>query len=577
MQVIKTKKKLAAAAERKGIRAQNLMTAIGSIEEMQNQRPSFSKPTVLIENSEIIRECRTSAKDMALNECLLAIAKHSDITQPYHEVRASLLLDFLQIDSVDRLVESLVRLTLTNVYFDVRDVKQRRRYRQAVSLVNFRLENDIPDDHLAKELKKQIERGSAVLKFSIPTVVREVFTLPKPYTWVSLYAISRFRHKHSNALYQLLAVKAGHDDDFRKPLVIEPQVLAKKMGWSHAKATPFNAALFMKRCVEPALEDIRDCVPDFVVEMDAPKRDATKRGRPMLPLIFKVYPKPPHQLSGVELLAYKRKRVSRSTQEIITRPDAVHPPHHIPSVEAVTRAAQRLQERNWNGSKRIAQRNKRRVMTLALHWRTVLDALAVNPEVHVGWHIDGWEILTGLEDPRIGVDRVFEKWAGDPERRCNIRNMGVPVRTDIPRIQQERQLPSDLLLKPIHYTMVDNMMYQAGDLNADLSTHFQHLDYVWHAVAQAAPDGLNLGGLKKTMEIAATAHPVRQRMTAKTLGEAIFAHDFEKIERIMKAIFANKEKMKLHPRGKRAMPRPRRPVYGAGGWSFAPMTEAAVN
>jgi len=224
------------AAKRKGIRASNLMAAISSIEEMDRQRPQFSKPSILIESAEVVLENRASAKDMALYEALLAIAKDGGMENAHHSIKAEILMNFLQTDSVERLIDALIRIASTMVKYDVRDLARRKRYTGAVPLIGFEVESDLPKE-MKKQLKGLIDRGSSILHFKIPPVVREVFLQPKTYTYVNLYSISQFEYKYTNAIYQLLAVKAGYDPVYNtKPLEIDAQELAIKIGWSHARS-----------------------------------------------------------------------------------------------------------------------------------------------------------------------------------------------------------------------------------------------------------------------------------------------------------------------------------------------------
>lgn len=546
------------AAQRKGIRAKNLMLALSDMSEMRSQQPAIAKPTILIESAEIKVESRTSAKDMALTEALLAIARDIDITKAYHEVKASVLMDFLSIDSVDRLVDSLTRIHSTSVKYDVRDMDAQKRYRRAVSLVEFQVESDLPAAKASKALKEKIDKGSSILKFSVPAVVREVFVLPKPYTWINLCSVSRFQHKHSNGLYQLLAVKAGHDPHYQRPLEISAQDLAIKLGWSHANAKPFNSALFLKRVVEPALEDIKYCVDDFRVVFDEPTRDLSKHGRPLNNLKFWVILKDNHLLSSASLKGKKRQRVGTELRTRVTLPDAIHPPEWLPSIEVISRVCHKLREANPFGLGRITRENRRRPMTLALEWRTTLDAIVANPDVQVSRDLNGHEILSALDSPYIGVDRIFEQWAHD--HRFGLSSLGVPIRTDIrPAPKPDRGLPEPekRFMIDFHYRMlITNFARYANDLKVykaesntfspqTLIESYRNLD--WSAISNAAPTHIKIGGLAKAMRMMSNAHPVRMRMTAKTLIDAIWAADFLKIERIMKAVFANEKKLAGHP------------------------------
>lgn len=570
--------KLEKAAKRRGIRANNLVLALTDKSEMRSQQPAVSKPTILIESAKVVVENRANAKDTALTEALLAIAKDIDISKPYHYIKASILMDFLGIGSVDRLVDSLTRIRSTLVQYDVRDVAAKARYRRAVSLINFQIKSASP------AAKARIDRESWILKFAVPAVLRQVFVLPKPYTWINLNSISQFEHKYTSALYQLLAVKAGHDYWCREPLEISAQDLAIKLGWSHATAKPFNAAHFLKRVVAPALEDIRYCVDDFTVVFDEPTRDLSKHGRPLKKLKFWVLVKSTDLLPSAALKGKKRQRVGTKARTRLTLPDAVHPPEWLPSIDAISRVSHRLRKSNPFELDCITRENRNRPMALALEWRTTLDAIVANPNLQIssgGYEVvapldnpfgkkiatphlqissrlDGNEILAALENPYIGVDRIFESWA--LSERVSVGSLGVPVRTDIrPISKPDRELPTTMFMAQRHYkTLIEQFARYADDLKVykgdvgkyspeTLLTGFRHLDYVWSAITDAAPAGIKLGGLTKAMDIMSRAHPVRMRMTAKTLLGAIWDADFAKIERIMKAIFAREKELLFHP------------------------------
>lgn len=546
------------AAKRKGIRAADLMAAISSIKEMNRQRPQFSRPSILIESAEVVFENRASAKDMALYEALLAIAKDGGMENAHHSIKAEMLMDFLQTDSVERLIDALIRVASTMVEYDVRDVAKRKRYTGAVPLIGFEIESDLPKN-MKQQLKGLIDRGSSILHFKIPPVVREVFLQPKPYTWVSLHAISQFKCKYTNGIYQLLAVKAGHDDGYIRPLEIDAQKLAIKIGWSHARRKPFNAALFLKRCVEPALEDIGICVNEFCAYLKPLERDTSKRGAPLKPLIFDVRRKHNFELSGVDLLARKKLRTKSSLQTDVTMPDHIHPPEYLPSLAAVTRAAQVLRKPNFYDRSDIAKENRNRPRQLALHWRTVLDAITADPDRMVSHHLCGHDIFAALDDPkRVGVDRIFEHWAINTPR--DIHRMGVPARHDIrPPSAKNRPVPTDGVLRHSIYGLIASIERVAKDLSSpyasklpvsvsNLAESLIATPGVWEAIkAAAALQGVNLGGLTKAMGMISKAHPVRMRWTAKNVCLAVFDHDWRKIERIMKATFAQKDNLNRSP------------------------------
>lgn len=574
--------KLQRAAKRRGIRAKDLMLALSDKSEMARQNPAFTKPTILIESAKVVVEKRSSASDMALTEALIAIAKDIGLSKPYHYVTASILMDYLGIESVDRLVNSLARIRSTLVQFDFRDIESKRRHRRPVGLINFQIKS-LPAK-ISKDSKPQNEREPWILKFALPSVLKTAYSLPKAYTWVNLNSISQFQHKYTNGFYQLLAVKAGHDLWCREPVEISAQDLAIKLGWSHAMVKPFNSALFLERVVRPALEEVQNCVDDFSVEFEKPTRDLSKHGRPLNDLTFWVLPKATYLMQSASLKGRRRQRVGTQMRARLTLPDTVHPPEWLPSIDAISRVSYRLRKPNPFELDRITRENRRRPMTLALEWRTTLDAIVANPDVQISstdreivtqfdnpfgkeiasQHVqissfrDGNELFSALENPYFGVDRIFEKWA--LSKRVSVGSLGVPVRSDIqPLSKPDRELPTTTFLSHIQYQhLIQHFARYADDLRVhkkdsgkyspeSLVTGFQNLDYIWAAITKAAPDGVRLGGLTKAMNMMSRAHPVRMRITAKTLIDAIWRADFAKIEKIMKAIFAREKELILHP------------------------------
>jgi len=314
------------------------------------------------------------------------------------------------------------------------------------------------------------------------------------------------------------------------------------------------------------LQDIRICVREFDVEMKPLERDKKRRGSPLKPLVFEVRRKHNFELSGVDLLTRKKLRTKQAIQMDVTMPDHIHPPEYLPSLAAVTRAAQIMKKPNFYANSRIAKENNNRPRQFALHWRTMLDAITADPERVVSHHLCGYDVFAALDDPRIGVDRIFEQWAINTPR--DIHRMGVPARHHIhPPTTKERLKPTDGILRESIYGLFAAMERKAKDLSSlyaskllvndeGLATTFVDNPGIWEAVRVAAAlEGVNLGGLAKAMGLMSKAHPVRMRWTAKNVCQAVFDHDWRKIEKIMKATFAQKDKLDRSPINGKLMPR----------------------
>ncbi|CDN96498.1 replication initiation protein [Agrobacterium tumefaciens] len=570
IEIIEPKKK---KSKKSGIRARDLILALSDIDELRRQDPSFSKPTYLIDDIQVVVEQRASAKDMALYEALLAIAKDSGMAKDRHSIKAEILMDYLQTDSVDRLIDALIRIASTTVVFEVRDIKRKRRLTGVSSLIQFVMETDLSSsdkpEKLKGDLKRLVSRGGALLHYKVPPVIRQAFLEPKAYAWINLYSISQFTTKYTNALYQLLAIKASHDPKYMRPLEISVQELADKMGWRQPKGQAFNAALFMMRCLNPALEDIRYHVRDFSVVLDEPVRDQGKRGRPLKAFVFHVLPTPLHLLPATALKGKKRQKLARSMRMDVCMPDQNHPSEWLPTVDAVTRVSQALMKSNFWGNRHIASENDYRPKHLSLWWRTVLDVALQDESIQLTKSMSGADILSALDNPYEGADRAFMKWALDePVNMASLERAGFMIRTHLlAPAAKNRALPDKLFMREAVYVGFANMLRVAEDLSSvyvkklpvtdySLSTHFILNPWMWEAVAAASlTAGTNVGGLTKAMALMSRAHPVRMRWTAKNIGQAIFDHDWSRIEKIMKAVFAQSDKLDRSPVDGKIMPK----------------------
>jgi hypothetical protein len=546
------------SAGRAGIRATNLQAALESLTELQAQQVAYDKPSILIESAEILNEKRSSAKDMALYEALLCNARNEGIEERYQEIRVSTLLAFVGIDSVDRLIESLVRIGTTQVYYDFRYAENRKRQRGLISLLEFHMENDLPST-LKSHLRDQIERDSAVLRYSISPYVRDLYLANKRYTWLSLAAISQFKCRYTAALYQMLAVKAGHDDvvdengaHMRLPVQMPSEQLARKIGWRQGKG-PFNAALFLDRAITPALQDIKTYVSEFEVHFEPPVR-TTGRGRPLEDLVFRVRDK---QLSERHPATQKRAFIPDDVRSLVATPDHTHDRAYFPSMSAFSRVCHRLREPHAYGERASKHRHANwhdLPKTLDRQWRLALDVAVRSPDdILTVDGLDGHTIQEAVakDDQRAFwgltgtpfLDEVFERWGASGYDLDGVREDPKP----------ELLMPDHPILKPLAYEFANRLLNLARErtfwadpsiLGSNLNTGLWKLQLLGPARAE----GINLGGLDKAMNIIAYGHPVRMRQCAKTLAHSVIAHDFRRIGRLMKAILANEATINLHPK-----------------------------
>lgn len=545
---------LASTTNRSGVRAEDFYGALDDGDEMRRQKVQVDKPTVMIETAKVIHEGRQSAKDMALFEALLAIARRHGMENTTCTVLVTTLMNFLRIDNLDRLCDALLRITETVIYFDFREEGTRQRRRKGRHLIQlFDLENT---EYPSKKghVKERLERDSATLTYSISEEIRQLYLAPRTYSWLSLAAISQFGHMYANAIYQMLSVKVTHDDHMRKPLVISAKTLAEKIGWSFGTG-PFKATLFLQRVVRPVLEDLREQrdLIGFEVEFKEPVRKSG-HGRPLSDLEFTVVPwrETDVPYSQADATRRRRGRIKQSVREAFERPDPFHSRDCFPSLARFSAVCHRLRMQSgylgFNESLAGHENTVSIPHDLDARWRHALDIAHDDPEKTVSYTMLGFDILAALDDPRGGgVDVVFERWAMS-EGRCSPRRTRVlPTRKETTPYPEVRLLPDNVYQ---HFWVLLGLTEEVK-VDVDAVRSYFSTGAYFGKVAAAAPEHVNLGGLTRAVQLLAHAHPVRIETAAKGLSRAIVANDFEHIERVMKSIFANEKKLSLDFQGKK--------------------------
>ncbi|MDK4738062.1 RepB family plasmid replication initiator protein [Rhizobium sp. CNPSo 3464] len=475
----------------------------------------------------VIDEHRSSAKDMAAYEALLAFARDSGIQQPTHEIELAILLRFLKTRSVRRVIESLQRIARTTVAYDVRDIKIGRRYRaQAQPLIMIEADKPLAEVLVGKR---------AAFKYSIPPLVRQIYGEHRSYTWINLETIASFQYKHSAALYQQLAIKAGYNDLLRRPLEVEARDLAKTMGWSQANDKAFNTALFVERCLAPALNEIMDHAREFRVALHPMVRQPG-RGRPFKPLIFEVFPS--EKLSEIDRLCKKRAYLSPQMREYLTIPDQVHGTELTPSTAAFSRAchARLMEGGNDIGPKSILR-----------EWRLALDKAPDNLDRWFSSTQTGRDIIEGCMDKWLGVDRVFEEWA------ASMIPQNLP-REDafIPYVLQE-PTGEDRIFSDFAYRFLRDFVDRAEGRQLGKRTKAHYPPCVlesycdpevlpWSNVIPRFPGQQSLSA---AIIMLRKAHPDRRAASLATICRALLASDYPKVDRVVKALFAAKKSGKL--------------------------------
>ena len=357
-------------AQRKGIQASDLMAALTDPAEGMKQSPRVEKPRVMIETMRVVGDDVMTAHDVALYEFLLAHARANGIDKESHEVSPKDMMRFLEVRHVDRIVESLERITRTVVRYDFRDEEVRRRGAMPLILA---------------ELTEDLRSGTATLTYAIPAPIRRVVLAARDFAMLEINAFAQFSCRYTGRLYQRLALRAGMDEPLRRPWEITPRQLAEELGFPLEKDGSLHYATFIRRCLKPALNDIDLHVERFSVRMDEVR--GTGRGRPVEKLVFVT--------SGTRKRFEETKAAYLSSRGVaaIRADDPRHESFELPGTLAIGRAVTRtgLDE-----------------FTLNEGWRDVLAKAKANPNGDIGG-MQGGFLLSVLR--KNGVGAAFGMWA----------------------------------------------------------------------------------------------------------------------------------------------------------------------
>jgi len=560
------------AAERSGIRAENFWQALESLEELTRQKVEVDRPLAMVKSAVVQQERRNSAKDMALFEVLLAIARKGGIGEVWHEVDSKLLMGVLQIENKQRLLDALIRIATTSMRYDLQ-VDGVGHVVAVNSLIEFQFAIDDPDT-ISGDLSENIKSLKGKIRYRVPYEIRQMFGVKQAYTWISLAAIANFRCMYSDSIYQMLAARAGYDKLFAdKPLKIAAKDLARQLGWNSASRGAFNHTLFSQKVVTPALEDINRLsnLTGFTVSLKAQTRskkaepeklraDGRPRvkykttavhGKAMDDLEFVVSPVvvPTHQ--GLALTRSPKVSLSKAVMDFVMFPDVRHDSRLLPSIRvfqtAVYKWFRSSAERIAIGVSDPAEKHIHFPKRLSKAWRVALDMSVDDPEGWISANHQAFEINLASDDRMIGIDKFFIQWV-----EAGPTTLGkATFRPDQKAPKEPRLPPENKVFKERHYKDFIKAMEIVDDRKEDYDffyAFYAYLDHMWDYIAAQAPADIKLGGLTKAMAMMARAHPARQVMTMKTLYTALWNADFKKIEDIMKSVYANKDKLNLHPR-----------------------------
>lgn len=355
-------------AQRKGVRAGDLLMELTDRDRRPYVRPQHDKPRVLIETMRFVGEDRLTARDQAVYEFLVANARHAGIDRDAHAVRLGDLMAYVSETTPERIADSLERLTRTLVRYDLRH--ETTRVYGAMPFIIAQVTEDLLE-------------GMATLEYTIPAPVRHAILAATHYTMLEINAFAGFSSRYSGRLYQRLALRTGRTWE------VEPLELAKALNYRPAEEG-LLWAYFWRRCLEPALADIAEHVQAFSVSFD-PGKDLVRgrgRGRPVEKIRFRV--SAVHQ----RWIDLKAAPLHRNAWHQAKLPDALHSDEELPSTLAIGKAKTAT---GWSE------------FDLLHGWRAMLDRVKKDPRGKAATGLEAWLLLRVLKDD--GADAAFAFWA----------------------------------------------------------------------------------------------------------------------------------------------------------------------
>lgn len=355
-------------AERSGIRAGDLLQEMAERLPQGGPSPMVEKSVKLIEGVKIIGADILTAKDQALYESLLAVARHNGMDRPQHNMPLKTAMQYLGADRGEHVARSLERLTRTVVRYSFRDENKKTYGSMPLILA---------------EITEDLAVGTAVISYTIPDAVKTAVLSATSYTWLEINAFANFGCRYTARLYQRLAVMAGMDKGLRDKWKIEPTELADILGYPK-DGDNLHYASFRKRCLEPVLKDLTSHVRRFETSMEEVR--GTGRGRPVMKLVFSV------TQATREFEEHKAARL-KYWKGIHERPDPHHNQDELPSKLAIGRAL------TATGTDELTASNG---------WRAALDRAKLDTAVEVAPGMLGRDLLDMVDT--YGTDIAFGKW-----------------------------------------------------------------------------------------------------------------------------------------------------------------------
>lgn len=492
------------------VQASNLEAAMKDARELDRQAPSMPKPREMIEQVRVVGRDKLTAADHALYEGLIAWAQDHDPKAESHDIPLEAITGYAGIESTDTLVAAMHRLGTTHVKYDIRSDDWRRR--GTLPLV-------------VAEVAENLKRGDGYVRYSIPEPVRKLMIRPKSYAMLEMTALPRFKSRYSSRLYQRLALRAGYSDRALGEWEIEPEALARSLGFTWTRYADFR-----RNVLEPALEDIAREVRRFGVTCTPVHARGRVRGRPAVDkLRFEFTP-----VIVQPLAALAKTPLSQDEVVYIERYDGRIDAKHLPMAETISRLITYRRKAHPAGKDLTA-------VALSEHWRAAVDeALAgeARPDFRAplpGNDLWGEDLLRAID--LIGLDDTVRVWVDC----CEWTGRYMP-RLELPKPVIEAGETRDEKRIRITKSLAQNQIEFLPETTGS--------SYPMHIAALCDPEAFPLAMDDDDKPIVPTLAPAlrlvgrmmdpqRQRQTMINLLEAVAAYDVDKVALISRAVLAS--------------------------------------
>ena len=377
-----------------GVKVADLDAALGGGTQLSKQRPGLKKSALLIESLRYEGQSKLTAADHKIYQLLLTLAREQGGGQREYETEVGKLASFVSETHLPRIRASLERLARTSASYDFVDGEQVRRW-GVLKLVGF-------------EGVEDLRSGTSKLVFWFDPPVQRELIEAKSYAVLDLYEVSLLRCRYAPRLYELLALPAGYDDGYRRPVRFDPEDLAAKLGYAPKK---FNAAVFRRDVLDPAMADIKEHISGFQAHYTEKRAGRGQGGGKVVEIEFQVT-RASRKTDGMQA-ARVSSHVYKEARE--GTPD-------MPSSVAVGRAVTAHGESD---------------LVLWAQWRDVIAKAKADANADLGG-MQGGLLLSVLR--RDGADAAFTLWADAAFRK---RGAETALRDEEPAVPVKAEEEAD--------------------------------------------------------------------------------------------------------------------------------------